>query len=221
MSEISQSNKEKNIKILDSRSFNLSLDDTVFELTMNLSETFIQFKLIPKNSNASYCYKENYDLSAMNKNSFGFFKELKKSFEVYSQILKDNKVKFALWFAPETRELVEENYRSDGCRSMGEYIEKAILFYTGYRHAEHAEYYLPEALNEVLSRVASDFGDRIGSLLYKQAVEQNIGNHILAADTDMDVETYEKLRSRSLREVKSTNGKISFKDDLIFQKSLW
>ena len=116
-------------------------------------------------------------------------------------IIKDNKVKFALWFAPETRELVEENYRSDGCRSMGEYIEKAILFYTG--------------------RVASDFGDRIGSLLYKQAVEQNIGNHILAADTDMDVETYEKLRSRSLREVKSTNGKISFKDDLIFQKSLW
>lgn len=136
-------------------------------------------------------------------------------------IIKENKVKFALWFAPETRELVEENYRSDGCRSMGEYIEKAILFYTGYRHAEHAEYYLPEALNEVLSRVASDFGDRIGSLLYKQAVEQNIGNHILAADTDMDVETYEKLRSRSLREVKSTNGKISFKDDLIFQKSLW
>lgn len=135
--------------------------------------------------------------------------------------MKDNKIKFALWFAPETRDLVEENYRSDGCRSMAEYIEKAILFYTGYRHAEHAEYYLPDALNTVLARVAKDFGDRIGSLLYKQAVEQNIGNHILAADTDMDLDTYEKLRSRSLREVKNTNGKISFKDDLIFQKSLW
>ena len=53
---------KKNLKILDSRSFKLSLDDTVFELTMNLSETFIEFKLIPKNTNASYCYKENYDL---------------------------------------------------------------------------------------------------------------------------------------------------------------
>lgn len=103
---------------------------------------------------------------------------------------------------------------------MGEYIEKAILFYTGYRHAVHAEYYLPDALNEVLARVAKDFGDRIGSLLYKQAVEQNISNHIIAADTDMDLDTYERLRSRSLREVKNTNGKISFKDDLIFQKSL-
>ena len=34
--------------------------------------------------------------------------------------------------------------------------------------------------------------------MFKQAVEENIGNHILAADTDMDLETYEKLRSRSV-----------------------
>ncbi len=96
MSGISPSDNEKNIKILDSRSFNLSLDETVFELTMSLSETFIEFKLIPKNTNPSYCYKENYDLSAMNKNLFGFFKELEKSFKVYSQLLKDNKVKLVL-----------------------------------------------------------------------------------------------------------------------------
>ena len=63
---------------------------------MSLSETFIEFKLIPKNTNPSYCYKENYDLSAMNKNLFGFFKELEKSFKVYSQLLKDNKVKLVL-----------------------------------------------------------------------------------------------------------------------------
>lgn len=133
---------------------------------------------------------------------------------------KDNKVKFALWFAPETRQIVEDNYKDDGCKSMGEYIEKAILFYSGYRNAVHAEYYLPDALNTVLNRVARDFGNRIGSLLFKLAVESNIGNHILAADTDMDLDTYEKLRGRSVREVKETQGKISFKDDLIFQKSL-
>lgn len=133
---------------------------------------------------------------------------------------KDNKVKFALWFAPETRQIVEDNYKDDGCKSMGEYIEKAILFYSGYRDAVHAEYYLPDALNNVLNRVAKDFGNRIGSLLFKLSVESNIGNHILAADTDMDLDTYEKLRGRSVREVKETQGKISFKDDLIFQKSL-
>ena len=36
----------------------------------------------------------------------------------------------------------------------------------------------------------------------------------------MDMRTYEKLRGRSVREVKETNGRISFKDDLRFQKSL-
>ena len=109
MSDISSSNNEKNIKILDSRSFNLSLDDTLFELTMYLSETFVEFKLMPKNSNSSYCYKENYDLSAMNKNLFGFFKELKKSFEVYSQILKDNKVKLVL---DKEKNIMKLNYKT-------------------------------------------------------------------------------------------------------------
>jgi hypothetical protein len=72
----------------------------------------------------------------------------------------------------------------------------------------------------VLQGTLGIFADRIGKLLFKLAVESNIGNHILAADTDMDVETYERLRNRSLREVKQTHGEISFEDDLIFQKSL-
>lgn len=75
-------------------------------------------------------------------------------------------------------------------------------------------------MSEVLSGAIGVFGDRIGRMLFKLAVESNISNHILAADTDIDVQTYERLRSRSVREVQQTNGKISFKDDLIFQKSL-
>ena len=44
------------------------------------------------------------------------------------------KVKFALWLTPETRALVEENYRADNCKSQSEYIEKAIEFYSGLAH---------------------------------------------------------------------------------------
>lgn len=75
-------------------------------------------------------------------------------------------------------------------------------------------------MGSVLQGTLGVFADRIGRLLFKQAVEENIGNHILAADTDMDLDTYERLRSRSIREVKETHGMIDFKDDLIFQKSL-
>lgn len=132
----------------------------------------------------------------------------------------EGKIKFPLWIAPETKEIVAESFRQDNCKSMSEYIEKAILFYNGYLHARHAEYYLPRILGSVLQGTLGLFGDRIGKLLFKQAVECNITNHIIAADTDMDLDTYERLRGRSLREVKQTRGEISFEDDLIFQKSL-
>ena len=132
----------------------------------------------------------------------------------------EGKIKFPLWIAPETKNIIAESYRQDSCKSMSEFVEKAILFYDGYLHARRAEYYLPRVLGSVLQGTLGMFADRIGKLLFKLAVESNIGNHILAADTDMDVETYERLRSRSLREVKQTKGEISFKDDPIFQKSL-
>ena len=132
----------------------------------------------------------------------------------------EGKIKFPLWIAPETKEIVAKSFQKDNCKSMSEFIEKAILFYDGYLHARRAEYYLPRVLGSVLQGTLGIFADRIGKLLFKLAVESNIGNHILAADTDMDVETYERLRNRSLREVKETRGEISFEDDLIFQKSL-
>ena len=64
------------------------------------------------------------------------------------------------------------------------------------------------------------FGDRIGKLLLKQAVEQNICNHIIASDTDIDAAHYMKMRALSIEQVKATNGKIAFADVLRQEKSL-
>ena len=51
-------------------------------------------------------------------------------------------------------------------------------------------------------------------LLLKQAVKQNVCNHILASDTDIDAATYQKMRSMSYQEVLRTNGQISFPEVL-------
>ena len=48
----------------------------------------------------------------------------------------------------------------------------------------------------------------------KQAVEQNVCNHILASDTDIDAATYQKMRGMSYQEVLRTNGQISFPEVL-------
>lgn len=130
------------------------------------------------------------------------------------------KSRHTVWLRNDAWEDVVSHYRDDNCATQNEYIEKAIRFYTGYLNAENAGAYLPRVLATMLEGKLDMLGSRIGRLLFKLAVECNISNHILAADTDMDVPTYERLRGRSVREVKETNGKISFKDDLIFQRSV-
>ena len=98
--------------------------------------------------------------------------------------MANKKIKFPLWLMPDTKATVECLYRQDGCNSQSEFIEKAILFYCGYLQSEYAGDFLPKILGETLEAILSMFGDRIGKLLLKQAVEQNVCNHILASDTD-------------------------------------
>ena len=130
------------------------------------------------------------------------------------------KKKHAFWLTPETKDLVEQVYAADNCKSQSEFVEKAIQFYAGYLNTKNASAFLPEVLTTILIGIMDDFAQRMGRYLYKVAVEQNLCNHILASDTDMDQRTYELMRGRSVREVNSTNGRISFKEVLDFQKSV-
>ena len=134
--------------------------------------------------------------------------------------MTESKKKCAIWLTHETKELVERMYASDNCKSQSEFIEKAIQFYAGYLNTQNAGAFLPEVLSTVLVGTMDNFGQRIGTQLNKMAIEQNMCNHTLVEDTDMDERDYQLLRGRSVREVQSTNGRISFKDVLDFQKSV-
>lgn len=134
-------------------------------------------------------------------------------------MVKD-KVKFTLWLSPEMRKEVELVYREDNCASQSEFIEKAIKFYSGYLHAQKASEYLPRVLSEVLEGKFAVIKKKLGRIMFKHSVETNITNHILCADTDIDQQTYEHLRNRSVREVLNTNGELKFDDALRFQKSI-
>lgn len=130
------------------------------------------------------------------------------------------KQKATVWLTPAVKEQIEAAYRSDNCRSQSEFIEQAVEFYLGYLHTKNAGQYLPEALATMLMGMLDGYAKRIGGALHKMAVEQNLCNHLIAEDTDMDRRTYELLRGRSVREVNSTNGCLSLKDALDFQKSV-
>ena len=130
------------------------------------------------------------------------------------------KEKFALWITPEAKKEVEAHYKQDNCKSQSEYIEKAVRFYSGYLDTKHAEAYLPRVLSDMLEGKLGAFGKRVGHLLFKQAVDQDIMANLVAYLSNVDLDKLQKRRVRCVKNVKETNGEINFEDAFRFQKEI-
>ena len=87
-----------------------------------------------------------------------------------------------------------------------------------YLDTESADAYLPRVLADVLEGKLNAFGKRMGHLLFKLSVDQNLMGNILAADIEIDPDELRKARVRCVKEVKETNGEISFEDTVRYQK---
>ena len=134
--------------------------------------------------------------------------------------MKDNSERHTVWMEPEVWDMVQKHYRGDNCTRKCEYIEKAIRFYSGYLDAEGADEYLPRILSDVLESKLNALGSRIGRLLFKLAVEQDMNANILAALAEVDLDAVDHLRGQCVQRVKHTNGEVSFEDALRVQKRL-
>ena len=133
---------------------------------------------------------------------------------------KADKSRHTVWLSNEAWNQVSLHYREDNCTFQNEYIEKAIRFYSGYLDAQNASAYLPRILSDVLEGKLDALGSRMGRLLFKLAVEQNMTANILASEINAGLDEVEKLRIRCVREVKQINGEIKFEDALKYQKGL-
>ena len=134
--------------------------------------------------------------------------------------MKEVKKKHSVWLSESAWADVEHHYQADNCSTKNEYIEKAIQFYSGYLDTEHAEEYLPRVLADVLEGKLGALGKRMGHLIFKLAVEENLRGNLLAAGMEVDLDTLRKTRVRCVREVKETNGEIDLEDALSYQKGV-
>ena len=133
---------------------------------------------------------------------------------------ESRKTKKGFWISEDLDEKVDIYLRLDNCASRSEFVENALRFYIGYLNTKNAGGFLPEALSAMLTGTLDNFAGRMGSLLFKQGVDLNVLGQIIAYDTDIDEGEYQRLRGRAIRDMKRTNGRISFKDALDFQKSV-
>lgn len=130
-----------------------------------------------------------------------------------------DKTRFALWINDDALELVEAQHGKENC-TKSEFIEKAVRFYCGYLNAESLDNYLPSVMSATLEGHLNLLAERVAKLLYKQCVELAMLTHIVAADTDIDEATLDRLRGRCVQDVNHTNGQLSFREILRFQKGL-
>lgn len=130
----------------------------------------------------------------------------------------EKKKKFPLWAHPDTLAMVEKLYLEDDCRSKSEFIEKAILFYSGYLTSGDQKSYLPSVVTSTLKSIVAESDNRQNRMLFKMAVEIAIMQNLIAVSQDIDPVSLQRLRGECVKEVKRLNGTFTFEDAVKWQK---
>ena len=135
--------------------------------------------------------------------------------------MEENKHKHSMWLSDEVWAEVKTAYQNDGCSTLNQFVEKGLRFYLGYLKAKDAGEYLPRVLAQTLDGKLGALGSRIGSVLFKLAVNDDMLTHVLAAGTEVDeLAALDKLRVQCVNETKQTHGSVEFKDAYLFEKGL-
>ena len=120
------------------------------------------------------------------------------------------KKKFALYLPPDLRAEAEEHCQKDGSSSLTAFIENAVRFYLGYLDAQNAGIFLPAAIRSCINGRLGTMENRMASLLFKQAVELDMCERILADSFELDEAYLRRKRAESVDSVKRTNGQLRF-----------
>ena len=126
----------------------------------------------------------------------------------------DNRKLIQFRAAPETVQRIEQWYDKNDCRSRNEFIERAVNFYVDYLAAKDDSGLLPTAIKAVIDGRLGMFEERMASLLYKVSVVVDTLANINAHAYEFDEDTLRRLRADSVRNVKQTNGILSFEQQV-------
>ena len=122
------------------------------------------------------------------------------------------KEKFPLYLTQEMKAELERNSKSEGSSSMTGFIENAIAFYLAYQKTQNAGALLPDAVRSCIDGRLDVFENRIAAILYKLAVEMDMGLGIIADCVSLSEEYMRERRGKSVTNVKRTNGQLRFED---------
>ena len=120
-----------------------------------------------------------------------------------------NDNRFPLRLDDVTRWKIESWYKQDDCQSRNEFVVKAVNFYADFL-AGQVNGVLPTAIQSAIDGRLGMFEDRLARLFYKLAVEMDMGMSAILDCIQLDADYLRKLRSDSVKNVKATNGLLTF-----------
>lgn len=120
-----------------------------------------------------------------------------------------NTCKMTIRLSPLAEFRLDRDYRLDGSRSKNEFIEKAVVRALDLLEAKRNET-LPAAISSAIDGRLGMFEDRMAKLLFKQTVELDMGLTALLDCVNTDPDYIHDLRADSVRNVKATNGRLTF-----------
>lgn len=92
--------------------------------------------------------------------------------------------------------------------SRNDVVEKAIDFYFGFITSQLSQEFLCSTLGSKMEGLVGTLGTRIARGNFRSAVETDMLTRMLASVVHVSGPEYNKLRRRSIDEVKRTNGAI-------------
>ena len=131
--------------------------------------------------------------------------------------MPDDKVRFQMRISPETDQKIVAAMKLANSQSKNEFVENALIFYCGYLSAKNSDDFLPPALVSAMRGTVQDSENRIARLLFKMTVEISMMMNVLAVGLEINADDLDRLRGQCVRDVKKSNGNITFKDAVEFQ----
>ena len=130
----------------------------------------------------------------------------------------DKKHKFALYIRDSSLEVARQWFEKDNCKSISEFIEKAILFYGGFVASGYNESYYSQIVVSTVKSAIKDTEYQMNKQLFRMAVEMSIIKNILATNEGITNISLSKLQGKCVEEVKKINGVLSTEEAIKWQR---
>lgn len=112
----------------------------------------------------------------------------------------------------------DENIPKTNASSRSEFISDAVKMYIAWLNSKDNSKVLTPALESVIGAKIADTENRLARLLFKLSVEMAMMMNVVAANSEVDAESLNRLRGECVKEVKRLNGNFSFDDAVEWQK---